>query len=83
MLIPTNCVSVLRQCQDEVWDVKFSNTGRFLASLCKDRSIHIWSIKEEEKKLKVKWELELCGHEKSLLSLNWSNNSDRFLLSTG
>jgi len=42
--IPSKCQRILFGHSDEVWNVQFSNNGKFLASASKDSVIVIWSL---------------------------------------
>ena len=42
----------------------------------------VWSIRKQENVITVKWEIEIMGHDKDVLCINWTNRSDKWLLST-
>jgi len=45
-VIPQNCIMSLKAHRDQVWLVQFSNVmGDQLASVCKDGTLCIWSVK--------------------------------------
>lgn len=41
-MIPTKCIAVLNKHKDEVWQVKFSSSGKKMASIGKDNMVCIW-----------------------------------------
>ena len=45
-MIPTKCIAVLSKHKDEVWCVKFSMSGKKLASIGKDNIIYLWSLQQ-------------------------------------
>jgi WD40 repeat protein len=71
-------VEVLEVHQNEVWCVKFSHGGEFLASASKDTTVVVWGIKGGE--FSVKFQLK--GHTEPVSNLSWSPN-DKYLLSCG
>jgi WD40 repeat protein len=45
-MLPTKCIAVLKRHKDEVWNIKFSQSGNKLASVGKDNMILLWSIQK-------------------------------------
>ena len=43
-LIPTKCIGVINKHKDEVWQVKFSSSGKKIASMGKDNVVCLWSF---------------------------------------
>jgi hypothetical protein len=43
-MLPSKCIATLTKHKDEVWSVKFSITGKRLASMGKDNLIYIWQF---------------------------------------
>lgn len=90
-MIPTKCIAVLTKHKDEVWSVKFSPSGKKLASMGKDNIIFLWSFmqtldnsklqKSCQYKYKIKCTHEIRGHSKQINSINWTNTDDRWLIS--
>ncbi|XP_059628575.1 WD repeat-containing protein WDS homolog [Cornus florida] len=75
---PTETVQVLQGHSDEVWFVKFSNNGKYLASSSKDCRAMIWKVIEDHLELMH----TLKGHEKPVSFVSWSP-SDSMLLTCG
>jgi WD40 repeat protein len=46
--IPVKKIVSLDLHKDEVWFVKFSNNGRYLASASKNKTVIFWEIKKDE-----------------------------------
>ena len=46
--IPTETHQILEQHTDEVWHVKFSHSGKLLASSSKDTTVIIWEVKSTQ-----------------------------------
>jgi len=67
----------LEKHTDEVWYIKFSHNGKYLASASKDNKIVIWDVCDEMKATKI-----LTGHIAPLSFLAWSPN-DSMILSCG
>ncbi|KAA8538957.1 hypothetical protein F0562_025649 [Nyssa sinensis] len=76
---PTETVQILWDHKDEVWFVKFSNNGKYLASSSRDGKVIIWEVPECGD-LTLKHILD--GHETSVSFLSWSP-SDLILLTCG
>ncbi|XP_020099483.1 WD repeat-containing protein 26-like isoform X2 [Ananas comosus] len=77
--IPSQTTQVLEGHTDEVWFVRFSNSGRYLASSSSDKSAIIWEVNEDGK-LWLKH--TLCGHLKPVVTASW-NPDDTQLLTCG
>jgi len=74
--VPTESVAVLEKHSNEVWFVKYSNNGLYLASSSKDGGIILWDMKlEVPKALKT-----LTGHGSAVSLVSWSPD-DSLLLS--
>ncbi|KAK9670080.1 hypothetical protein RND81_13G175700 [Saponaria officinalis] len=76
--IPSHTSQILEGHQDEVWVLRFSNKGRYLASASTDRSAIIWEVVRGEVVLKHR----LHGHQKPVSQVSWSPD-DRHLLTCG
>lgn len=74
---PTRCIHELREHEDEVWFVKFSNNGRYLCSTSKNSKIIIYNVDEN---FSVKHELTVST--KSVSYASWSPD-DKLLLTCG
>nr|CAD1820539.1 unnamed protein product [Ananas comosus var. bracteatus] len=77
--IPSQTTQVLEGHTDEVWFVRFSNSGRYLASSSSDKSAIIWEVNEDGK-LSLKHTLR--GHMKPVVMASW-NPDDTQLLTCG
>ncbi|CAH2043646.1 unnamed protein product [Thlaspi arvense] len=77
--IPSETVQILEEHTDEVWFLKFSHNGKYLASASKDKSAIIWEI-DAERKLLVKH--KLVGHENPVVTVLWSPD-DRQVITCG
>jgi WD40 repeat protein len=76
--IPTVTKNILEKHTDEVWYIKFSYNGKYLASASKDNTIILWDVLSPDvKAIKV-----LIGHIAPISFVSWSKN-DQFLLSCG
>jgi len=76
--IPSETKLILEFHKDEVWYVKFSHNGQFLASASKDATIVIWNVLEgSSKPYRV-----LSDHQAPLSFVAWSPD-DSMLLSCG
>lgn len=43
-MLPTKCIATLKRHKDEVWIIKFSNSGNRLATIGKDNVLVIWQF---------------------------------------
>ncbi|KAM0835154.1 hypothetical protein ACQ4PT_063123 [Festuca glaucescens] len=77
--IPSDCTQILCAHKNEVWFVKFSNDGNYLASSSSDCTAIIWKVAEDDT-LTKKYCLE--GHKSPISFVAWSPN-DRMLLTCG
>ncbi|VVB17908.1 unnamed protein product [Arabis nemorensis] len=77
--IPSETVQILEEHIDEVWFLKFSHNGRYLASSSKDKSAIIWEINAEGK-FSLKHKLE--GHQNPVVEVLWSPD-DRQVITCG
>ncbi|KAL5229860.1 hypothetical protein ABZP36_028636 [Zizania latifolia] len=77
--IPSKCSQILCGHKSEVWFVRFSNDGNYLASSSSDSTAIIWKV-EEDDTITKKHCLE--GHKKPISFVAWSPN-DRMLLTCG
>ncbi|KAE8724860.1 Transducin family protein / WD-40 repeat family protein isoform 2 [Hibiscus syriacus] len=73
--IPSQALQILQAHRDEVWFLKFSHNGRYLASSSNDQSAIIWEVLETGVSLKHK----LSGHQKPLSSVSWSPDDHQLL----
>lgn len=77
-LLPKKIKFTLNNHTDEVWYIKFSPNGQYMASGSKDLTIIIWQVGEAEFKVFK----QLQGHKASISYLSWSPDSS-MLLSCG
>ncbi|GAO49229.1 WD repeat-containing protein [Saitoella complicata NRRL Y-17804] len=70
---PSTTIEVLEGHKDEVWFVKFSNNGKFLASASKDRTVIIWDVEAFE----ILHVLE--GHDDAVSYVDWSPDDSKLL----
>ena len=69
-------MGVLEGHQNEVWCVKFSHGGEYIASGSKDTTVIVWRVNDFSMKFQLK------GHTEPVLNLSWSPH-DKLLLSCG
>jgi WD40 repeat protein len=69
-MLPTKCVAVLKRHKDEVWIIKFSNSGHKLATIGKDNVIVIWQFT----KINMSTNNSNTAAADSLLNNNTNNN---------
>eukprot|EP00002_Diphylleia_rotans_P020376 TRINITY_DN3958_c0_g1_i4.p1 TRINITY_DN3958_c0_g1~~TRINITY_DN3958_c0_g1_i4.p1 ORF type:complete len:524 (+),score=94.61 TRINITY_DN3958_c0_g1_i4:295-1866(+) len=74
--IPTQTLYILKDHKDEVWNLAFSNNGRYLASGSKDCSVIIWDAHRDYAIVHV-----LAQHDKPISSISWSPD-DALLVTT-
>ncbi|XP_076885275.1 WD repeat-containing protein 26 homolog [Bidens hawaiensis] len=77
--IPAKTVQVLHDHRDEVWYLKFSKNGKYLASSSSDCSAIIWEVNLDGR-LVLKH--RLTGHQKPVSSVSWSP-CDKQILACG
>ncbi|XP_062205060.1 WD repeat-containing protein WDS homolog [Phragmites australis] len=79
--IPSECAQILCGHSNEVWFVRFSNNGNYLASSSSDCTAIIWKVENDDTLTKKHC---LKGHQNPISYVSWSPN-DRMLLtcSTG
>ncbi|CAN1199848.1 WD repeat-containing protein 26 homolog [Linum perenne] len=74
--IPSRTLQILEAHSSEVWFLKFSHNGKYLASSSNDRSAIIWEVG-------VSGELSirhrLSGHQKPVSSVSWSTDDLKIL----
>jgi WD40 repeat protein len=76
-IMPITCTAILESHQNEVWCVKFSHNGLFLASASKDTTIIISDVLNDFNVV-----FQFKGHTEPVSNLSWSPN-DKYLLSCG
>ncbi|PRP88859.1 hypothetical protein PROFUN_00327 [Planoprotostelium fungivorum] len=76
--LPSQCIAVLESHSDEVWYIKFSHSGRYLASSSKDNTIIIWDLTLLPDAVKKSRKL-LTGHLGGVTSLSWSYDDTKIL----
>ncbi|KAK1326578.1 Protein SPA1-RELATED 3 [Acorus calamus] len=74
--IPSHTLQVLQAHSDEVWFLKFSNNGKYLASASNDKTAIIWEVSESRE---VSLKHRLIGHERSILTVAWSPDDSQLL----
>mmetsp|Transcript_735 Transcript_735/g.2495 ORF Transcript_735/g.2495 Transcript_735/m.2495 type:complete len:528 (-) Transcript_735:2384-3967(-) len=77
--IPSEAVAVLDAHADEVWHLRFSNSGEMLASASKDCTAIIWKVKSPTEVVPMH---VLKGHSKALAFVAWSPD-DTMLVTCG
>ncbi|KAF6165184.1 hypothetical protein GIB67_000768 [Kingdonia uniflora] len=77
--IPIETVQILKDHENEVWFVQFSNNGKYLASSSSDCSAIIWKVSEEGV-LSLKHTLH--SHQNPVSFVSWSPD-DTMLLTCG
>ncbi|KAL5858975.1 hypothetical protein ACOSQ4_000271 [Xanthoceras sorbifolium] len=73
--IPSRTLQILQAHTDEVWFLKFSHNGKYLASSSNDRSTIIWEVDANGVTLKHK----LSGHQKPVSCVSWSSDDHQLL----
>lgn len=76
--IPCETKEVLSEHCDEVWFLRFSNNGKYLATGSKDMTVVVWKI--ENGKMRKIHTLE--GHSYGVSYLSWSPN-DKYIIACG
>ncbi|KAL5511801.1 hypothetical protein ACEPAH_5019 [Sanghuangporus vaninii] len=81
---PLLTTNILKEHTDEVWNIKWSHDGQYLASASRDKSAFIWLIgKEIEPNVReCALERKLRDHNDSVGCLAWSPNDTVLLTST-
>nr|XP_043623987.1 WD repeat-containing protein 26 homolog [Erigeron canadensis]XP_043623988.1 WD repeat-containing protein 26 homolog [Erigeron canadensis] len=74
--IPSKTVQILHDHHDEVWYLKFSNNGKYLASSSSDHSAIIWEVNLGGR---VYLKHILIGHQKPVSCVSWSPDDDQIL----
>ncbi|XP_071701787.1 WD repeat-containing protein 26 homolog [Rutidosis leptorrhynchoides] len=74
--IPSQTVQILKDHNDEVWNLQFSQNGKYLASSSSDNSAIIWEVNSDGK---VSLKHRLIGHQKPVSSISWSPGDDQIL----
>ncbi|KAL5225735.1 hypothetical protein ABZP36_012374 [Zizania latifolia] len=77
--IPSECSQILCDHKNEVWFVRFSNDGNYLASSSSDSTAIIWKVEDDDTITKMHC---LEGHKKPISFVAWSPD-DRMLLTCG
>lgn len=73
--LPCVTTHVLEKHNDEVWHLRFSHNGKFLASASKDCTAVIWSVENSD----VKFSRVLSGHQGPVSSVSWSPDDTMLL----
>ncbi|CAL1394248.1 unnamed protein product [Linum trigynum] len=74
--IPSKTLQILEAHSDEVWFLKFSHNGKYLASSSNDRSAIIWEVSANGD---VSLKHKLSGHHKPVSSVSWSSDDHKLL----
>lgn len=74
--IPSRTIQILQAHHDEVWFLKFSDNGKYLASASNDKTAIVWEV-HESGELSLKHTLN--GHAKPVLVVAWSPDSQQLL----
>ncbi|XP_073281506.1 WD repeat-containing protein 26 homolog [Primulina huaijiensis] len=74
--IPHRTVQVLQEHKGEVWFLKFSHNGKYLASSCSDCLVIIWEVEVDGQ---VSLKHRLSGHEKPVSYISWSRDDNQLL----
>ncbi|KAL8201449.1 hypothetical protein R6Q57_012788 [Mikania cordata] len=74
--IPSQTIQILKEHQDEVWHLQFSQNGKYLASSSSDNSAIIWEVDLDGK---VSLKHRLIGHQKPVSGISWSPDDDQIL----
>ncbi|KZV16626.1 WD repeat-containing protein 26-like [Dorcoceras hygrometricum] len=74
--IPNHTVQVLQEHIGEVWFLKFSHNGKYLASSCSECLVIIWEVNVDGQ---VSLKHRLSGHEKPVSYISWSHDDNQLL----
>lgn len=75
--LPLNLKYTLSNHKDEVWFIKYSNDGKYLASCSKDMSIIVYDCNKSYKIMKY-----LTGHSGPVIYLSWSPDNTKLISSS-
>eukprot|EP01080_Neovahlkampfia_damariscottae_P001954 gene1954-1462_t len=73
-LLPKDVFKILKYHTDEVWNIEFSNDGKYLASCSADKLIFIYDLKEIDSK-----PIQCKGHDDVVSMIKWSNDNSMLL----
>eukprot|EP01016_Furgasonia_blochmanni_P001966 TRINITY_DN1077_c0_g1_i7.p1 TRINITY_DN1077_c0_g1~~TRINITY_DN1077_c0_g1_i7.p1 ORF type:complete len:683 (+),score=130.07 TRINITY_DN1077_c0_g1_i7:1-2049(+) len=76
--IPTRPLQILNEHVDEIWLLKFSPDGNYLASVAKNMMLIVWEFDPETFMMKLRIKKEGI-HNKDVNALNWSPDSKKLL----
>ncbi|XP_059658364.1 WD repeat-containing protein 26 homolog [Cornus florida] len=74
--IPSQTLQLLQEHSDEVWFLRFSHNGKYLASSSRDQSAIIWEVNVNGK---VSLKHRLSGHQKPISYVSWSPDDHQLL----
>ncbi|XP_059625067.1 WD repeat-containing protein 26 homolog [Cornus florida] len=74
--IPSQTLQILQEHCDEVWFLRFSHNGKYLASSSRDHSAIIWEVNVNGK---VSLKHRLSGHQKPVSYVSWSPDDHQLL----
>ncbi len=75
---PTITTHVLAEHLDEVWDVKWSHNGRYLASASVDMTVIVWKIAHDPDQSCTK-QATLKSHREPVAAMAWNRDDSRLL----
>ncbi|CAN1199846.1 WD repeat-containing protein 26 homolog [Linum perenne] len=74
--IPSRTLQILEEHSGEVWFIKFSHNGKYLASTSDDQSAIIWEVGTNGE---LSMKHRLSGHKKPVSSVSWSSDDHKIL----
>uniref|UniRef100_A0A5B7BKZ1 Putative Transducin family protein / WD-40 repeat family protein isoform 2 n=1 Tax=Davidia involucrata TaxID=16924 RepID=A0A5B7BKZ1_DAVIN len=74
--IPSQTLQLLKEHSDEVWFLRFSHNGKYLASSSRDQSAIIWEVNVNGR---VSLKHRLSGHQKPVSHVSWSPDDHQLL----
>eukprot|EP00111_Clytia_hemisphaerica_P018391 TCONS_00054380-protein len=77
-MFPTETRQILSEHCDEVWFLRFSHDGKYLATGSKDTTVILWKVEDDTL---VKWRT-LEGHSYGVSYISWSPN-DTYIIACG
>ena len=86
-LLPKDTLKILKDHKDEVWNIEFSNDGKYLASCSADKKIFIYDLKDQDSLFHENFNKKELNpiqcfkneHEDVITMIKWSKNNSMLL----